>query len=160
MKAISSAKLAPTEIRDYVNSLKESSVHWFNSFYPDLADNMGPGERQWIESFNRIGMGYFRPLVMAILKNEKNEDARIHIFQQIERFIFIAFRLNSAMASYGSSEFYNAARAVDQGEIALTKIADKLNERLSYTFNADGTFLSSYFYLNNAQNPASSGLVT
>jgi hypothetical protein len=111
MKTISSAKLAPTEMRDYVNSLKESSVYWFNSFYPDLADGMGPDERQWIESLNRIGMGYFRPLVMAMLKNEKSVDARIHIFQQIERFIFIAFRLNSAMASYGSSEFYNAARA-------------------------------------------------
>jgi len=146
MKTISSAKLGPTEIRDYVNSLKESSVYWFNSFYPDLANGVGPDERKWIESLNRIGLGYFRPLVMAILKNEKSVDARIQIFQQIERFIFIAFRLNSAMASYGNSEFYNAARAVDQGEIALTTIAGQLNERLSYTFNADGTFLSSYFY--------------
>ncbi len=146
MKTISSAKLAPTEIRDYVNSLKESSVYWFNSFYPDLANGMGPYERQWIERLNRINMGYFRPLVMAILKNEKSVDARIQIFQQIERFIFIAFRLNFSMASYGNSEFYNLARAVDHGEIGLTTIAEKLDERLSYTFNEDGTFLSSYFY--------------
>lgn len=146
MKTISSAKLAPTEIRDYVNSLKESSVYWFNSFYPDLANGMGPYERQWIERLIRINMGYFRPLVMAILKNEKSVDARIQIFQQIERFIFIAFRLNSSMASYGNSEFYNVARAVDHGEIGLTTIAEKLDERLSYTFNEDGTFLSSYFY--------------
>jgi hypothetical protein len=145
-KTISSAKLAPTDIRDHVHSLKESSVHWFNSFYPDYADGMGSNERQWIERLNRINIGYFRPLVMAILKNEKSVDARIQIFQQIERFIFIAFRLNSSMASYGNSEFYNVARAVDRGEIALATVADKLKERLSYTFNPDGTFLSSYFY--------------
>lgn len=29
------ADLSPAEIRDYVLSLKESSVHWFATFHPD-----------------------------------------------------------------------------------------------------------------------------
>jgi hypothetical protein len=37
---IASAELRPTEIRDFVLSLQESAVHWFNSFYPQLADSM------------------------------------------------------------------------------------------------------------------------
>ena len=143
---VSRAQLAPTEIRDFVNSLKGSAIHWFNSFYPDLAIGMSIDERRWIDRLNRLGMGYFRPLVMAILKNEQSEAARIRIFQRIERFIFIAFRLNSAMANYGSSEFYNAARALDRKETDLTTIANTLNERLSYTFNEDGTFRISDFY--------------
>lgn len=145
---VSRTQLAPTEIRDFVISLKGSAIHWFNSFYPDLAIGMSADERLWIDRLNRLSptMGYFRPLVMAILKNEPSEAARISIFQQIERFIFTAFRLNSAMANYGSSEFYNAARALDRKETDLTTIAKKLNERLSYTFNEDGTFRISDFY--------------
>jgi len=140
------AQLQPTEIRDFVNSLKESAVLWFNAFYPDLAMGMSVDERQWIDRLNRIGIGYFKPLVMAVLKNEKNETARICIFKKIERFIFVIFRMNSVMASYGSSEFYNAARALDRGEIKLETISIKLDERLSYTINADKTFRSSDFY--------------
>jgi uncharacterized protein with ParB-like and HNH nuclease domain len=143
---ISFAQLAPTEIRDFVNSLKESAVHWFNSFYPDLAIGMSIAEQHWIARINRIGIGYFRPLVMAILKNEPNAAARIKVFQKIERFIFIALRMNTAMANYGSSEFYNAARALDRNEIDVTEIAKKLEERLSYTFNEDATFRISDFY--------------
>lgn len=140
------ALLNPTEIRDFVNSLKESAVHWFNSFYPDLATDMTPDERQWIDRLNRVGIGYFRPLVMAILKNERNDAERIRIFKEIERFIFVVFRMNSAMANYGSSEFYNAARALDRGEIQVATIIEKLNERFSYTLNEDMTFRNSDFY--------------
>src|SRR5207245_4406369 len=109
-----SAQLRPSEIRDFVISLKESAVHWFNSFYSHLAEGMSNEERRWIDRLNRIGMGYFRPLVMAILKNEGDEAKRIHIFKRIERFIFIAFRMAGARTNYRSSEFYNAARELDR----------------------------------------------
>ena len=56
MMSESVAQLKPTEIRDFVNSLKESAVHWFNSFYPDLATGMSADEKQWIDRLNRIGM--------------------------------------------------------------------------------------------------------
>lgn len=82
---------------------------------------------------------------MAILKNERAESARISIFTQIENFIFVVFRLTSAMANYGSSEFYNFARSLDRNETTLQSIASALAERKSYTFNDDGTFRSSDF---------------
>ena len=146
MATVSSAQLQPTEIRDFVNSLKESAVHWFNSFNPYLGDGMTKGDQQWIDRLNRLGMVYFRPLVMAILKNVQSESDRINIFQRIERFIFINFRMNSVRANYRDSEFYNAARAIDRGEINVDMIAAKLEEGLSYTFNEDGTLRNSEFY--------------
>jgi len=138
--------LAPTEIRDYVNSLKESAVHWFNSFNPHSAEGLSVVEQQWIARLNRIGINYFRPLVMAVLKNEPRTDGRVRIFHSIERFIFIAFRLNSYMATYRSSEFYNAARDLDRGETDIEKICTQLNERLAYSFNEDGSFRLDDFY--------------
>lgn len=145
-KVISTAQLQPTEIRDFVNSLKESAVHWFNSFYPHLAEGMSENERLWIDRLNRVGMVYFRPLIMAILKKEPNEEARIRIFEKIERFIFIAFRTTSARANYRSSEFYNAARALVHKEITLDAISEKLDAGLLYTFNDDGTLRKDEFY--------------
>ncbi|MCK9364443.1 MAG: DUF262 domain-containing HNH endonuclease family protein [Syntrophales bacterium] len=144
------AQLQPTEIKNFANSLKDSAVHWFNSFYPDLATGMSVDERQWIDRLNRIGIGYFRPLVMSVLKKEKNETARICIFKKIERFIFVIFRMNSVMANYGSSEFYNAARQLynkdDHERITPEDIIMKLEKRLSYTLNEDKTFRISDFY--------------
>jgi uncharacterized protein with ParB-like and HNH nuclease domain len=143
---VSSAQLQPTEIRDFVNSLKESSVHWFNSFYPHLAEGIADEDKQWIDKLNRIGMVYFRPLVMAILKNEQNQSKRIRIFKRIERFIFIVFRMTAIRANYRSSEFYNVARALDRNEITVADIEKKLDERLSFTFDSDGTLRYDDFY--------------
>lgn len=138
------SNLSPTDIRDYVKSLQDSAIHWFNSFNPELADGVSPSERQWIDRLNRGGMGYFRPLVMAILKNEKKESERILIFTKIENFIFIVFRLTSAMSNYGSSEFYNLARSLDRNEATLQTIEAALKERKSYTFDDvdNDTFIS------------------
>jgi hypothetical protein len=140
------AQLQPREISAYVNSLKESIVHWFNSFYPDLATDVSSDERLWIHRLNRVGMAYFRPLVMSILKNERDENARIKIFQKIERFVFIAFRTTSARSNYKSSEFYNAARQIDRKEISLDDISQKLDSALSFAFNSDGTLRKDEFY--------------
>lgn len=139
------AHLRPTEIRDFVLSLRESAVHWFNSFYPHLADSLSPAERQWLERLNRVGMVYFRPLVMAILKRVPSESERIRAFKAIERFIFIVFRLTLARANYRSSEFYNAARSVDSGELDIDSLIGRLDRGMSWIFNEDDTFDCSEF---------------
>jgi uncharacterized protein with ParB-like and HNH nuclease domain len=142
----SSAQLQPTDIRDFVISLKESAVHWFRSFYPELDENLSDEERSWIDRLNRIGLAYFRPLVMAILKNVSSSDERVQIFKRIERFIFIVFRANAVRATYGSSEFYNAARELDQGALDLQAISSKLESNLNYTLNEDQSIRIDDFY--------------
>lgn len=146
LTTVAPAQLRPTEIRDFVNSLKESAVYWFNSFYPYMAEGISAEEQKWIERLNHIGMGYFRPLVMAILKNECDEDSRIEMFACIERFIFIAFRMMGTRANYRSSEFYNAAREIDSQQTATAAIQDRLDEALSFAFDADGTLRIDDFY--------------
>lgn len=142
------ALLKPQEIQAYVNSLKECAVHWFNSFYPEMAPDMAVEERQWLDRLNRIGVGYFRTLIMAVLKNEPDVANRIRVFKAIERFIFVIFRMNSAMASYANSEFYNAARTLDRREIGVDAIISKLDNKFYYTLNGDGSFRSDDFYNN------------
>ncbi len=119
--------LKPLEIKEYVDSLKESAVHWFNSHYPDDSD-LSDEEKDALNRLNRIGMIYFRPLVMSVLKNEKSPEERTEIFDQIERFIFIAFRLNQSRSNYRSSEFYVAARELNRGKLTLEDIEEKFKE--------------------------------
>jgi uncharacterized protein with ParB-like and HNH nuclease domain len=143
---VPTAQLRPADIRDFVLSLKVSAVHWFNSWNPYLAEGLSPKEQEWIDRINRAGIVYFRPLVMAILKRDETASNRVRLFKKIERFIFITFRLSAARANYRSSEFYNAARALDRREIDLDEISQKLDKDLAYAFNEDGTFREDDFF--------------
>ena len=107
---------------------------------------MSTAEKQEINRLNRVGMTYFRPLVMAVLMNEPDEGRRIALFQHIERFIFLAFRMGAARSNYGSSEFSNIVRKVDRGTANVDDINKMLEERLSFTFNPDKTLRIADFH--------------
>lgn len=140
------ALLRPIEIKNYVNSLKESAVHWFNSHYPHLATELADEEKNSLDRLNRIGMGYFRPLVMSVFKNEKDTSKRTDFLDHVERFTFIVFRLSQARSNYRDSEFYNASREFNNNELTLNEIKTKLDTATEYCFSDDGTFNSKYFY--------------
>lgn len=146
VETVPTAKLQPREIRDYVNSMKESVVHWFNTFNPDKADDMADVERHWIERLNRIGMpAHFRPLVAVILKNERDMSERIEIFRQIERFVFIALRLTWRTSNYGASEFNRVTSDLNHGRIDLEDLKRRLDDRLTFVLREDGSLRSDYF---------------
>jgi hypothetical protein len=144
---ITTSFLQPTTIRNYVDSLKSSAVHWFNSHYPFLANSeeLSDDEKSWLDKLNRAGMGYFRPLILAILKNQPMGENRLEVLKRIERFNFIVFTLSQANRNYCDSEFYNSAREIDQKKLNIEDLIKKLSEREKYTLNLDGTFNTKYF---------------
>ncbi len=141
------AELRPSEIRDYVKSLKASAVHWFTTFYPELTDGLTRTETEWIQRLNRLGMAYFRPLLMAILKKVEISSERVGILKEIERFIFVVFRLTQSRSNYSSSEFSNVVRAIDRGDVDLKELKSRLHNRMSFAFNESGHFASDDFHL-------------
>lgn len=141
------AELRPNEIRDYVKSLKASSVYWFQTFYPEMSDDLSQKEIEWVERLNRLGMAYFRPLLMAILKKCDQSNQRVKIFKEIERFVFVVFRLTQTRSHYRSSEFSNAVRAIDRGDMGLSELRERLRARMSFTFTDSGHFAADDFYL-------------
>ena len=141
------AELRPNQIRDYVKSLKASSVHWFCTFYPEMSDDLTQKEIEWIQRLNRLGMAYFRPLLMAILKKRNAPVQRIGTFKEIERFVFIVFRLTQTRSNYRSSEFSNAVRAIDRGDMDLVELKERLRDRMSFTFTDEGHFANYDFYV-------------
>ncbi|MDZ7841504.1 MAG: DUF1524 domain-containing protein [Gammaproteobacteria bacterium] len=141
------AELRPNEIRDYVKSLKASSVHWFRTFYPDLPGDLTREESEWIQRLNRLGMAYFRPLLMAILKKCDDPGQRVDIFKEIERFVFVVFRLTQTRSNYRSSEFSNAVRGIDRGDMDLAELKERLRKRMSFTFTDEDHFANEDLYL-------------
>lgn len=135
------AKLSPKEISDYVKSLRVASEHWYNSFNPDTAGGLTSEEKLWMDRLNRIGIAYFRPLVVAsfIGPNIESED-RVKLFKEIERFIFIVFRLGRALSTYGNSQFYKITKQLQNGEVNISDVCELIKNRLSEWINNDGNF--------------------
>lgn len=138
--------IEPVEINNFAKSLKDSAGYWFSTFYPDMNKDMCPEECLWIDRLNRINIGYFRPLVMSALKNVKSSSDRIMLYKKIERFIFIAFKVNYIRTNYGNNEFYTAAKELDSGETNCKKICAKIDDKLSFTLNKDGSLRTDDFY--------------
>lgn len=140
------------EISKYAHSLQLSVKHWYNSFNPTGNSELKEEEQIWLDRLNRIGINYFRPLVMSALASKNiTSDDRVRLFKAIERFIFLAFRLSQQRGNYRSSEFYNASRELYFGETTVDNLIKSINNALEFTFNSDGSFKISSFqeYIDN-----------
>lgn len=145
-KTILRSKLTPKEIEDYVNNLKSAAVHWYNTHHPVNNPDLPEIERLWIDRLNRIGIIYFRPLVtVSYLSKKIDTEDRVRLFQAIERFIFVTFRLSRAFSTYRNSEFYRAARQLRNNELSINTIIERLNERMDYCFYSPEESEETYF---------------
>lgn len=125
--------LMPSEISDYVASLKNLAKFWYYSFNPDENKTLTPGEIDWIKKLNRIGINYYRTLVVASMANESvTVSQRILLYKTIEKSIFVFFRMAKWQASYQSTVAYNFARELYKQE----KTIDEITSTLEETFQA------------------------
>lgn len=149
------ASLPITEIHEYVNSLKVAAVHWYNTFFPEKNVDLSDEEQVVMDQINRLGISYFRPLIMtAFLKTNKEATERLQLMKAIERFIFIGFRVSRAASNYKSSLFYNSTRDLyiyngkcDDNKTGTSpqEIVSLIEGTLAWIYNEDNSFKSSYF---------------
>ena len=111
-----------------MNSLKETAEYWYYTFYPEKCSDITEEEQVWIDKLNRIGIGYFRPIVAVSLipKLGYSKDERIAFYKAVERFIFIAFRMAMYQSSYKSSDYYRKTREVYMGNMSLSDVTEDL----------------------------------
>lgn len=121
--------LQPKEIMDYVNSLNEAAEYWYYTFYPEKCTSISDEEQVWLDKLNRIGIGYFRPIIAVSLipRLGYSKEERIAFFKAVERFIFINFRMAMYQSSYKSSDYYRKTREVYTGNMPLSEVTDDLN---------------------------------
>lgn len=128
-ETIEISKLEPSDILDYVNSLKDMAKYWYDTFFPLQSENLSADEKVWVDRLNRIGMGHFRPLVMAaISRRDFTSEKRVELFTAIERFIFVCFRLGYFNATFRSSEYYRAARSLYLKEMDIDDLINDITD--------------------------------
>ncbi len=121
--------LDPTEIRDYVASLKSLAKFWYYSFNPEQNPELNPDEIEWIRKLNRIGINYYRTLVVASMAAKGvSAPQRIALYKVIEKSIFVFFRMAKWQASYQSTVAYNFARELYKSEKSIDEITSTLEE--------------------------------
>ena len=117
-------KLYPIEISEYVKSLKNVAQYWYYSFNPEESPYTAE-EKKWMDKLNRIGINYFRPLVVASFINKAvTSEQRVKLFISIEKFIFMCFRMARYQSTYLSHMFYRYARELMHGETTVDAIID------------------------------------
>lgn len=140
------SKLSLDEINRYVASLREASRYWYASFFPAEVKELNGVEKIYMDRINRVKIGYFRPLVMAILiKYPLGSEQRLPLLKHIERFIFIIFRLSRFQSNYRSSVYYRAARAIYFGEITFDDVIVELEKDLLPAFGNNTNQKVIYF---------------
>jgi hypothetical protein len=145
-KSVMRAKLAPKEISDYVKSLQSAAVHWYNSFYPLNNSDLTSEEQLWLDRLNRIGIAYFRPLVVAsYVRSGISTQSRIKLFKEIERFIFLAFRVGRALSTYRNSEYYRLTKQLRNGDVSIDDICATLKGRLEEWLSPETAFDTQSF---------------
>lgn len=135
------SKLSPKEIEEYVGSLKSTAEHWYNTFNPFGDNQLTTEERLWMDRLNRIGIAYFRPLVtVSFIAKDVDSSERIKLFKEIERFIFIAFRLGRAFTTFRNNEFYKTARQLRNSDITIQEICNLLRQRVENWLKPESGF--------------------
>ncbi len=139
-------RLRMQDINDYVLSLKAAARHWYNTHNPADNPELSFAERSCLDQLNRIGVGYFRPLVMSSFVCERvTAGERVQLFAAIERFIFIVFRLSRAQANYRNSVYYNAARDLFMEKRTVEEVMEMLVEDMKWVFDDQGVYKSAGF---------------
>ena len=126
---ISGEFLQPKEIMDYVNSLNEAAEYWYYTYYPEKCNSISDEEQVWLGKLNRIGLGYFRPMIAVSLIRRLGytKEERIALYKAVERFIFINFRMAMYQSSYKSSDYYRKTREIYTKNLTLPEVTEDLN---------------------------------
>ncbi len=128
---IKSSTLTPRYIVDYVDSLKEVSKYWYITNFPQDSTEITEAEKKWLDRLNRLGMAYFRPLlVAAFLSPKSSESDRLNLFKEIERFIFIAFRMSGAYSTYNQNQVNRMVRKVYRGKLNINDVSKNIRNRI------------------------------
>lgn len=122
--------LFPIEILHYVESLQSTAKYWYYSFNPRHNPDFTEEEIKWLNKLDRIGIAYFRPLVVASFVNDEvTAEQRIRFYKVIEKFIFLCFRMAKYQSSYLSHIGYIYARELFRKEKSIDEITKYFEEK-------------------------------
>lgn len=129
-KNVLSGILTINDIKDYIDSLAKCVKKWYYIHNIEQSDYSEMIKEQ-IQKLDRIGMGAFPPMIMAVFTKENQEDYIWDFLDACERFNFLVFAISHRSSNTQNSNFYRMARDYYIGfidiEYAISEI-DKLTD--------------------------------
>ena len=106
-KKVLAGDLPIQEVNKYVCCLQKSIIAWYNISCPDESD-LKMDDRKWLVRLNRVGIGCFKPLLVAAYLRFP-ERPKVDLIQACERFNFLVKKITERRSNTGDSFFYTKA---------------------------------------------------
>ena len=142
-KNVISGKVSITNIKDYIDSLAKCVKQWFY-IHNIQESNYSDRIKEYIQKLERVGMGAFPPMIMAVFTKENQEDFIWNFLDACERFNFLVFAISHRSSNTQNSNLYRMAREYYIDKTNIKKITADIS---FLTDGEDGDYYYGWFDL-------------
>ena len=140
-KRLLSNQLTIEEINRYVMSLQTSIVNWFNINCP-IESELDETEKTWLTRLNRVGIGSFKPLLMAAYC-KKDDSKMVELLKACERFRFLTFAVSGRRSNTADYHFYTLAHDFYEQQKLFEVLIDEINGQTNYWLDINSFIISA-----------------
>ena len=147
-KNVISGYISIKDIKDYIDSLAKCVKQWFfiyNIQYSSYSDRI----KEHIQKLERVGMGAFPPMIMAVFTKESQEEYIWNFLDACERFNFLVFAISHRSSNTQNSNLYRMAREYYIGNIDIETITAEID---FLTDGEDESYYRGWFDLGRFKN--------
>lgn len=127
VKNLVTGKIDFEKIKNYTNSLQETVKYWFYLHTPSFSP-YSDETKEWLQKINRLRMGAFAPLLMAVISKDNEKDF-LPLLKTVERFIFLLFNVTQRRSNTANSTIYGYANKYywKKEKISLEQIIEEID---------------------------------
>jgi uncharacterized protein with ParB-like and HNH nuclease domain len=125
----SNPTLGLKDIMDYITNMREAIEQWYiikNSKAAFEEELISADEAKWLLRVNRLIVGNFNPLILAVFMKEKNAKKRVEFLIQVESFCFLNYYCAGRRSSFGNTEYPTMAGDYFADKITLDAVCHKI----------------------------------
>ena len=135
-KNVTDGSIEAKQLQTYVNSMLQSVKQWYALFNPYDTD-LDSEIKLWLDKLNRLGYSAFAPLVMAALTKGYDKDLLVKLFEAMERYNFLTFKVSQRRSTTGDTDFYRLARQLYYKTSTVLDAVNMINGLQDQQFSSD-----------------------
>lgn len=147
-KNVLNGLLTINDIKDYIDSLAKCVKKWYYIYNIEQSDYSERIKEQ-IQKLDRVGMGAFPPMIMAVFTKESREDLIWDFLDACERFNFLVFAISHRSSNTQNSNIYRMTREYYMGDTDIVTITANID---FLTEGEDENYYRGWFDLERFRN--------
>ena len=140
--------LTINDIKYYIDSLAKCVKKWYYIYNIEQSDYSERIKEQ-IQKLDRVGMGAFPPMIMAVFTKESREDLIWDFLDACERFNFLVFAISHRSSNTQNSNIYRMTREYYMGDTDIVTITANID---FLTDGEDENYYRGWFDLERFRN--------